>query len=514
MNIARFINTALLCLTFLAFVAQFIIEFSTENIAVACIIFASAVSVLLYLRWTKSLDTHPLSSFTLFGFCVTSLLGAIIAQSVAWAAVSANLRQPLVTFSTLAMYLIIAIVAHAFYRVITSSSKPGLLQHMFKSLGVYATPSPLNLWIMGGIGAFFLLLARISPVANGLSFFAWTPFLIPIYLSHFGQSYGSVSKNYLFLVFYAVFIALIAMAFNARGMMLSGLMTIALLFLLIGMRSSKPLSTPMLIKFGLFILLSAVLTWPASNMVTAMAVARSDRDKISSVKMVENTLENFQHPERLELYRKKQLAVERSAVYDETYIENPMMARLVITKFHDNAIYYAGKISDKGANEIRTMSGDFLLTTLPQPFLDALKIDVDKLSMGYSMGDALAHFAVATPLSGLRTGSIFGEGWVLFGFLFPVIYFAMCFILFATLDIFSFRTVTGTAAISVIGMLNTWPTFLFGITADSLHHLFISVVRGVPQNVMLYAIVFFIAKLLSNLLIIMMFKKRSQAFVK
>jgi ABC-type arginine transport system permease subunit len=62
--------------------------------------------------------------------------------------------------------------------------------------------------------------------------------------------------------------------------------------------------------------------------------------------------------------------------------------------------------------------------------------------------------------------------------------------------------------------LNTWPTFLFGITADSLHHLFISVVRGVPQNVMLYAIVFFIAKLLSNLLIIMMFKKRSQAFVK
>jgi hypothetical protein len=514
MNIARLINTALICLTLLAFLAQLIIEFSTDNIATACIILASSVSTLLYLRWSKALDTHPLSSFTLFGFCVTSQLGALFAQSVAWTAVSANLRQPLVTFPMLAIYLTTALIAHAFYRVIFSSPKQSLVRHTLQSLGVYNTPSPLNLWIMGGLGAFFLLLSRLSPVANALSFFAWAPFLIPIYLNESGLNYGSSSKNYLLLVTYAVFIALMAMAFNARGMMLSGLMTVALLFLLVGMRSSKPFNTSMIIKFGLFGLFAAAVSWPASNMITAMEVARIDRGKISAPEMVKNTLENFQSPEKLDMYRKQRLARTLASSYDEYYVDNDMLGRFVITKFHDNAIYYAGKISDKGADEIMKITNDFFLTTLPQPFLDALKVDVDKENMGFSMGDVLAHFAVATPLSGERTGSIFGQGWVLFGYLFPVIYFAMCLILFASLDIFSLRTTTGTITLSVIGMLNTWPTFLFGITADSLQHLFLSVVRGIPQNVILYAVIFYISKLLSKLLLNMVSGKRSVTIEK
>ena len=49
-------------------------------------------------------------------------------------------------------------------------------------------------------------------------------------------------------------------------------------------------------------------------------------------------------------------------------------------------------------------------------------------------------------------------------------------------------------------MLNMWPNFLFGITADSLQQLFIGVVRGVPQNVLLYCIAYGIAKVISRLI--------------
>jgi hypothetical protein len=48
-------------------------------------------------------------------------------------------------------------------------------------------------------------------------------------------------------------------------------------------------------------------------------------------------------------------------------------------------------------------------------------------------------------------------------------------------------------------MIHVWPNFLFGITADSMHQLLNSAVRGVVQSIILYAIVFAIAKLLSNM---------------
>lgn len=502
MTIARFINTVLLCLTLLAFAAQFIIDFSTDNIAANCIILSSVLATLLYFRWTKALETHPLSSFAIFGFCVTSELGALLAQTVAWRSVGTGLHQPLVTFSMLTMYMVIALLAHTLFRVLTaaSSDKPGLVRHTFQKLGVYATPSVINVWIMGGVGVFFLLLARFSPVANGLSFLAWVPFLIPIYAQQSEPTtYCNIKRSYLMLVAYAVLIALIAMAFNARGMMLAGVATVALLFLLVGMRSNKLVTAQNLLRIGMLGLLGAVLSWPASILVTAMAVARSDRDKASGYEMVKKTLDNFQNPEKLEIYRRQVAAHDLHSSYEENYIDNPMLARFVITKFHDNAIYFAEKISDKGSEEVIKTSGDFLWATLPQPWLDALEIDVDKAKMQFSMGDVLVHFAVGTPLSGERTGSIFGQGWAIFGYFFPVIYFAMCLVLFAALDIFAIQASSGKVALTVIGMLNVWPSFLFGITADSLHHLFMGVVRGIPQTVLLYSIVFYIAKFLSNL---------------
>ena len=501
MTIEKFISTTLLWLTVVAFAAQFAIDFSTDNIAASSIILTYVLVTLLYFRWTKALETHPLSSFAIFGFCVTSGLGALLAQSIAWTAVGDSLHQPILTFTILAMYQFVALVAHAFYRILTSSSvnKQGLVRHVLQALGVYAAPSVINLWFMGGIGLFSLLLSQISPVANGLSFLAWAPFLIPIYVQQYGSSYCHAKKHYLFLLPFFILIALMAMVFNTRGMMLSGLMTVALLFLLIGMRSIKPIESSLLLKLAGVGLLGVALSWPVSNMVTAMAVARVDRGKIPPIEMVGKTLENFKDTDKLERYKKLALAKDLRTAYDEKYINNPMMARLVITKYHDNAIYFAGKISARGAEEIMKISQDFLWTTLPQPWLDALKIDVEKDKMQFTMGDTLAHYAIGTPLSGQRTGSIFGEGWLIFGNLFPVIYFVMCLILFIAIDLFSTRNAAGMTVLSVIGMLNVWPNFLFGITADSLHHLFIGVVRGVVQPVILYAIVFALAKGLSNL---------------
>jgi hypothetical protein len=379
-----------------------------------------------------------------------------------------------------------------------SASQPrkvGFVRRIFIKMRIYSIPDPMVLWIMGGLGLFFLLLSRFSPVANGLSFLAWAPFLIPIYAQQVGPQYSDMKKHVVMLVAQTALIALIAILFNGRGMMLSGIMTVSLLFLLAGMRSNKELDAKILMRFALIGLIGYAMSLPTANLVTAMAKAREDRGKISAFAMVGKTFENFKDSEGLENYRKVSLVKDLRTAYDEKYIDNPMLARLVITKYHDNAIFFAGKISDKNTNEIWSITSDFLWVALPQPWLDKLKIDIDKRRMQFSMGDTLAHYAIGTPLSGLRTGSIFGEGWVLLGMFFPIVYFGICLILFAAIDIFALRTKAGVTVLSAIGMLNVWNNFLFGITADSLNHLFIGVVRGVPQSVLLYFIVLLIARM-------------------
>lgn len=501
MTIRDFISKTFLWLLILAFAAQFFIDFSTENIAASCIVFSYSIITLFYFRWTKSIDTHPLSSFAIFGFCVTSGLGALIGQSAYWTPVSESLHQSIQTFSILALYQMVALVAHAFYRMV-SNSKPnqvGFIRQILQKIGIYAVPAPMVLWVMGGMGAFCLLLSKFSAVANGFSFLAWAPFLILIYAQQVGPSYVDVKKQALLLVLHTSLIALIAILFNARGMMLSGLMTLGLLFLLAGMRNDNPINIKLLMRLGMLGVIGFALSFPASNMVTAMAMARQDRGKVSPFEMVGKTFENFKNPEQLKEFKDAALAKDLRGVYDEKYIDNPMLARFVITKYHDNALYFAGKISDKNAKDILTISTNFLWKVLPQPWLDKLKIDIDKEKMQYSMGDTLAHYAIGTPLSGLRTGSIFGEGWVLFGLFFPIVYFGICLILFTALDIFALRTVAGITVLSAIGMLNLSSNFIFGITADSLTHLFIGVVRGVPQTVLLYASVLMIAKIILKL---------------
>ena len=501
MTISKFLNNLLVVITILAFCAQLFIDFSTINVATSSIILFSGLSTILYFRWTKSLDTHPLSSFAIFGFCITSILGALLAQSASWTSVSGDLWQPLVTFVTLSSYQAIAIIAHCFYRLIDNSKlteNPGLVRKVFEVLGVYDTPSVYVLWLVGIFGLFCVLLAFIFPVANGFSYLAWTPFLIPIYRAQNGKAYCNIRLNYIFLVLHSIIIALIAILFNTRGIMFSGYATLALLFLLSAMLSKKLINATILFRFAIVLVIGLAMAIPASNMATAIALSREGRGKMSPIKIFKNTFENFNSPEKLEKFSQRRMIESMRSAYDEKYIANPVVARLVTTKFHDNAIYYAGKVSDKERETLTKVTQDFFWTLMPQPFLDLLKIGINKKDYQFTMGDMLANFVAGVPLNSYRTGSIFGQGFVIFGNLFLVVYFALCFILFASIDIFSKRLANGVVLLSVIGMLNLWPNFIFGVTSDSFLALLSGVFRGIFQSVLLYFIAFSIAKFITK----------------
>lgn len=502
MTSSRFIILFFLSLALVAFFAQFAIDFSSVNIAATCIVLASSLAILLYIHWTDAIQTHPLSTFAIFGFCMSTQLGALLVQSATWTALSLNLRQPIETFATLAGFQAIALVAHGVYRLFSKPVSPkntSLVRAVLEKLGLYATPTAGTLWIMGIIGLFSLLVAgegAVRKTFQAMIFVAWAPFLIPIYLAQHGSSYCNARKNYFFLLIYASLIVLLGMAANARALMLAGAMTIAIFALLSVMRSTRPVKASQLAKVGAVLVVMGALAIPVTDLVTAMVLARKARGYVSAVQMVDLTLYYFQRPHLLNAQRERDRFVSIRSNYDETYFASPLIARLVETKFHDNALYFGSQVGPKGEEKLRDITAEFLWATLPDPALKSLEIDVDKKSLEFSMGDYISHLGGGGgELGGYKTGSGFAQGIILFGYFFPLIYLLICPILFLAHDLLSYRSANGRVFLSALGMLGIWKLFQYGITAESLQAMFMGVVRGVPQNIILYLVIFHMARL-------------------
>jgi hypothetical protein len=412
------------------------------------------------------------------------------------------------TFVWLAVFQCTALLAHALYRTFSrhqERQQPTIIRAWLERAGLYSPPTVGTLWLLGLIGLFGQLMASVSQgvigkAGHGFEFVVWAPFLIPMFAAEIGPIYCDKKRHYPFLFVYIGLIAFIGLAANARGMMLSGLMTISIFSLLRAMRSAQSVTASQVGKFALLGLLVAGMAIPVSDLMVAMSIARKARSTSSPMKMVEDTFYYVTEPEQLDAHRAREKLAASQSSYDESYFDNPLLGRLMETKFHDNALYFASRMSPKDEERLWNITGDFLWTTLPDPALKAMKIDVDKDAMRFTMGDYLSYLGGAGDLGGYKTGSAFGHGLAMFGIYFPLIYFLMCPILFLVTDLLSYRTAQGNVLISALGMLGIWKLFQYGITNESLQGFFMMVVRGAPQNILIYLLTFWMARSGANAL--------------
>ena len=502
-----------MALATLALLAQMAIDSSVENIASACIVYASSMMVFLYLSWSKALDTQPLSSFVVLGFCVTTQFGALLVQTIAWTPLVFSLYDPLYTFGILAFYQAIAVAVHAAYCYLSSNetSADGLVRSMLKGICIYRTPSAGSLWLMGCIGLLSFVASGgqagaggqasegviISKFVQSFHFFAWAPFLIPFFLQQKGDSYCNSQRLPWTLAFYVLLIALVGIARNARGVIFVGAVTVALIYLLHFIRSDKRVTSTAIMRLGVMAMLGALLMQPLTDLVNAMTIARNSRNKLTGIEMIGKTIEVLKQPALIAAFKAKR-APKFSLAYDETYIANPMLGRLIETKFHDNALHFGrGIVTEEGRARLWQVTEDRFLAVLPSPVLEALDINIKKADARFSMGDYLVYLSKGARLGSYRTGSLLAQGIALWGFVFPFVYALGCLVVFQLLGLWTTRANVGSASVAALGMMQIWWLFQHGLVSDSIGNVFDFIVRGFPQMVLEYAMVFAAASFFS-----------------
>jgi hypothetical protein len=514
MTVRRATTLIMLWALALAGFAQLIIDPSATNIVCTLIIVAGTVPVLSYIRYSDAMDQQPLSTLALLGFCTTTLYGALLAQSVTGNAVSASLRQPVMTFTVLGAYGLLAIGVHVAFRFFTDLNRPpGLIRRSLAGVGMYSTPSVPTLWVAGFIGCISYCFPRPDPTLNGggaegglvgavalaFNFLIAAPFLIPLYRMLEGPRYSRSRWIYPGLAGYALLALVLALVRNARVIMFLGVVTVGLAYLITWLQNNASIRSGLLVRLAIAAVASLAVLGPVSNLATAMAIARAERAKASGAEMIAATLHVWRKPYLIQQYRDRMGQANRYDRYDEAYIANPLFARLVETKYHDNALYFAQTLTTRDSRDkLSQITVKFLWAILPTPILKRLGIRIDKEDLNFSMGDYLVYLARGVPLGGRKIGSLFAQGQVVFGVLFPFVYALLCLILFKWMDLLCRRPANGRPAFPVpLALLTVWD-FAHLLSPESLHQDGIAIVRGIPTDIAVYTLVLWIAYVLTG----------------
>lgn len=485
-------------------VLQLLIEPSEDNImSVMMIVVASIVTFWITLN-PRLFRAAPLPALITLGFNVSALSGALVFQTLYMNPVSFNLEVPQFTFGATAVFqaaLLVALLLFVASERLNAVSR-FVTTRVYQPLGLMRVPSEGQLWLMGFIGVVSLIWSSTAAYSVGIAygdiigkfistmgFMAYAPFLIPLRPSMFpGQRIRQSGMGGGALIGYFFVLIGLAMVLNSRGAFVLGfasLIATLVLYYLMG----QLIITPKIRRWLMLSALLLVALFPALvDMSTAIILARAERTSVSAMELVASTMEKFSDSELLETER--DIAVARSdyALYEDLYVDNPFLNRLVVTKYTDNTLASPEMREGVYQEYLWNVSMDKIEALMPTPVLRFFGSELDKTELEFSMGDAIFFVESGWGLGGHRMGSSVGHGIGMLGWIGSLLIIPLFLVVFVCVQ---------TLTHLVGGRVFAVPLLLFEVIAiatlasgDSLLTPVEFIVRRLPQHMFIYWMLF------------------------
>jgi hypothetical protein len=226
---------------------------------------------------------------------------------------------------------------------------------------------------------------------------------------------------------------------------------------------------------------------------TAIVIARSERAELSATDLIHHTLAIAGNDNLIEARNVRDGIL--TSGYNEIYIPNHFVARLVMTKYIDLNLTHAMALSAANVGEIRALAIQRLTAGLPTPFIRFFGIDLDKENLEFTSGDVYRFFASRGPLGENTTGSSLVDGLVLLGPFFWLLapaYFCLCFTIFDALAI----RLGSCTVLSTFAGLQTSFLFTQSLEFESIAGQAVTIFRLIPQDILIYIFITMIGRLL------------------
>lgn len=483
--------------------SQLFIDASIENIiSVLTVFFASLITLSMVMR-VDVVRLAPLPALIVAGFNMSTMSGALVVQTFYLKPLVYNLAVPEYTFPALVLFqssLLLALFFFTKASLFLNISK-AVNSNFFMPLGMLKAPFPLQIWIMGIFG---LIAIRISTDFNqsvvygdvggklisGFNYLAFAPFLLPALPLIFpnNSKYLFIRSNYKFLLPYFAAVIVVGISANTRGGFAGPIANLGLLlvmlFLLGQLVVTKMIRRWLMAGAVLIMLASSII----SDLAVAMVVVRGEREQSTATELVAKTFHAFQSKKELDAYVKFQKEITGTGDYEENYISNPFLARLIVTKFTDNMLSLSVVRDGRRSDAIWEMTEKPLIAMLPTPVLRFFGSRLNKEDVRYSMGDALYAAQNGIGMGTYKLGSSVAHGLALMGLLSFIVVIPIFLVVFIAVQSLTLLK-NNMVVISPVILLQLISLYYISID-DSFFGPIVFFMRTLPQTIFIYILAF------------------------
>ncbi|WP_157741065.1 hypothetical protein [Mucilaginibacter xinganensis] len=464
-----------------AFVTACLVVFSYRNVSVG-----SALSATVVFLMISANSLAPMIGTLLEGNPITE-----------------TLTVPVTVFTHRLTFAVCLLFAHYLAASSSSLAIRVAISQISRRLKIKVLIPPESLWVVGAIGLFAILLkffhppVVVSKILDGFAYLMPAPFLLmlPPYYSK-----ARIKKEKVRLILYYLLQVVFSLVYNTRMAMVLPIGIVAsgwLLTLLTGQTivNQKTIQTGIIRGIvGLF------LIGQFADFSTAILIERAQRDNRSGMEQLSATFNRFLDKKALANYHDEQLELLKGVLaeqeWQENYVRNPFLARFIQVKFDDNCLYRIASFSQTELDILREVTIQKVMIQLPQPVLDLFAIDIDKKYISsFSIGDEIDALSSGAE-GGFKTGSIPSHAFALFYWAYPVVLVVLYYLIFSVyhgfFSPFKVRSMKG-RQIPTLALLLGF-TIYTNISLDGVDVLVGTLLRGIIQVILIYAIALWIIK--------------------
>lgn len=504
-------------------VLQFIIEFSIINFIANFICIFSTSVCLRYCFKTYVIYKYPLSTLMIFGFCLYHFILPPFITATELKPLTVNLVMPIVTLIHSSIFLYFLIISHIVYRRSKLANVISIrIARLYERVKVFEQLDVSTIYTIGFIGILAKIYAlsfnnyqqtsndAIVKLMEGISSFAFVPFLILTPKIFKIKNQNRISINKLFFVFYTLFIFALGFAINSRTFLFKGFISIFFIFFFLFIFGTyKKKISPKNVLLAIFLIsFSNVFI---SGIAISLVNIRDIRGDISTIDLVYKSIDAVLNSQKSGFT--PTVLIDKLS-WDERYIDNPLFSRLCNLKYVDNIVTYSTKVNDSQVKNINDVEISKIFSILPNPILNSLDIQVNKkVATSGSMGDFIYESFSQDEYSigSFRTGNLIGSLIISFKYYYPIVLIVISFFTFIIIDPLVKKIIINTTSgkkiidinFSAIAFINIF-FFCFYFTSaalgvESIAGLFSYITRGWIQEIVIYFLLFSIAKFLTRI---------------
>ena len=492
-----------------------------NNIATILTLFGGGFGISICFR-KKYLVGFPVSTLIVLGFVCYYFLFPPFATFFEGKPLTNNLIFPELVLLHAFACLFFIICSHYVYRNMQAiqSIRWFISRKIYQPLNFFQSPENLHLILMGCIGLIAMVIqvfyaggyqqeasGFVNKFMQGLYPLSYLPYVIFI-----GKLYGrKIHFNqsiFITLFVYTIILVVVSIGRNSRAALFTGIASIVLGYfygLAVGLYK---IDKSNVWKIFITIIIVLLASGPITNLGISMVAVRGNRSEISAVELVSNTIKTYQNKQTLNKFINQSTRNQSSW---QNYVDNIFMARIANLKFADISINMGLTMSNRSKEYIRKIETERILAILPRPIINLLELRVDKDFVGSSSsGDFMIYAGTGNvyALRGYMTGSLFGNGYVVFGWWYLLVLLCLSIIIFILADSLTTRINIGSTiqflnnfvpifSPIVIVSLFTWFFYLTSAAtgAESFTDLANYIIRGWIQILFIYSFTYWITNI-------------------